>query len=187
MNNTINVEVREREAFQTNETAYICGNSDFVINFVFDSEWDEINAKTARFICNGETIDVVFKGNECTVPTFSNAFGFRVGIYAGNLQTTIPAYVEAKKAVLCESGFPSPPPEDVYNQIMELLNRVSGAKPATDKALGTVIVGDNLQITEAGVLSAVTINKAEQGNTKPITSAAVYEQLGNIEALLAAL
>ena len=40
---------------------------------------------------------------------------------------------------------------------------------------------------ENGTLGVNTANEAQQDNTRPITSAAVYAQLGGIEALLAAL
>lgn len=48
-------------------------------------------------------------------------------------------------------------------------------------------VGDNLTISEDGVLSVRTTNEAEADNTLPITSAGVHTQLGNVEILLAAL
>lgn len=56
--------------------------------------------------------------------------------------------------------------------------------PATDESLGGIIVGDNLKITKEGVLSIDTADNAESDNTRPITSAAVYTQIGNIEVLL---
>lgn len=56
--------------------------------------------------------------------------------------------------------------------------------PATDESLGGIIVGDNLKITKEGVLSVDTADNAESDNTRPITSAAVHTQLGNIEVLL---
>ena len=56
--------------------------------------------------------------------------------------------------------------------------------PATEKSLGGIIVGENLKITQKGVLSVDTADNAEQDNTRPITSAAVYTQIGNIEVLL---
>ena len=52
---------------------------------------------------------------------------------------------------------------------------------------GIIKVGDGLLISEAGVLSVDTTDTAEEDNTKPMTSAGVYTQIGNIEALLAAL
>ena len=55
-----------------------------------------------------------------------------------------------------------------------------------DKA-GIIKGGENLAISEDGVLSLVTADTAEQDNTKPMTSAGVYTLAGNIEVLLAAL
>ena len=57
-------------------------------------------------------------------------------------------------------------------------------RPATPLTLGGVIVGEDLQITQSGVLSVIKADKAEQDNTRPITSAAVYMEIGNIDALL---
>lgn len=56
---------------------------------------------------------------------------------------------------------------------------------ATTTTLGGVIVGDNLTVSPEGRLSVQTVNAVKQDNTKPITSAAVYTEVGNINALLA--
>ena len=45
-------------------------------------------------------------------------------------------------------------------------------------------IGPGLKV-EDGVLSVDTANAVEEDNTKPVTSAAVYTELGNVEALLA--
>ena len=58
---------------------------------------------------------------------------------------------------------------------------------ATENKLGAVIIGENLSITAEGVVSVQTANDAEQDNTRPITSAAVYTEIGNINALLATI
>lgn len=57
-------------------------------------------------------------------------------------------------------------------------------RPATPTTLGGIIVGEDLQITSTGLLSVVKANAVEQDNTHPITSAAVYTEIGNINALL---
>lgn len=54
---------------------------------------------------------------------------------------------------------------------------------ATNQEAGVIKVGENLKIDE-GVLSVETTNDAEQDNTKPMTSAGVYVELGNINILL---
>lgn len=64
----------------------------------------------------------------------------------------------------------------------------SGAYPiASSDALGVIKVGNNLTITEDGVLSVDTIGVIEEDNTKPVTSGAVYMEIGNIEVLLGAI
>ena len=57
-------------------------------------------------------------------------------------------------------------------------------RPATTSSLGGIIVGEDLEITQQGVLSVTKANAVEQDNTHPITSAAVYTEVGNINALL---
>ena len=60
-------------------------------------------------------------------------------------------------------------------------------RPATTSLLGGIIVGDDLSITPQGRLSVIKANRAEQDNTHPITSAAVYTEIGNIDALLSTI
>ena len=136
MNKTINIAIRKKVANQTNKTLYICGNSDFVVNFEFDAEWDEFSVKTARFIHSAGYTDVVFEGNLCAVPVISNTHNIKVGVFAGNLRTTTPAHVSAKKSILCDSGSPAPPSADVYNQIMDIQNKL--VKRVDDLAAGVI-------------------------------------------------
>ena len=118
----IEISVQNRVAWQTNSVDYICGNGDFAIGFVFDSEWDKYESKTARFIYNGEHADIVFTGTECKIPKILGAKRMEVGVYAGDLYTTTPALVQCRKSILCDSGTPVDPTQDVYEQIMEQLN-----------------------------------------------------------------
>lgn len=55
---------------------------------------------------------------------------------------------------------------------------------ASDTVAGVVRVGENLRIGADGVLSVDTANAVEQDNTRPVTAAAVYTEVGNINALL---
>lgn len=58
---------------------------------------------------------------------------------------------------------------------------------ATTDTLGGIIVGSDLLITEEGVLSIDKANSMYEDNTKPITAAAVYTEIGNINAALATI
>ena len=102
----ITVAVQNKIAKQTNNVVYVCGNSDYAIKFTFDEEWNGLETKTARFIWNGQFEEVVFSGDTCPVPVISNTYSFEVGVYAGNLRTTTPAYVSAKKSILCGDNSP---------------------------------------------------------------------------------
>lgn len=121
----INITVRNKVAVNPAQDRYICGNSDFVVHFDFDSEWDAFETKTARFIKeDGTYVDQIFSGNDCPVPVISDTYKIMVGVFAGNLSTTTAAYVPCKKSILCGGGVPAAPAEDVYNQIMARLDSV---------------------------------------------------------------
>lgn len=56
--------------------------------------------------------------------------------------------------------------------------------PATTSTLGGIIVGSDLLVTAQGVLSVDKATSVEEDNTRPITAAAVFTEVGNIDALL---
>ena len=58
---------------------------------------------------------------------------------------------------------------------------------ASEDILGGIKVGKNLKIDENGILSVDITDKVSEDNTKPVTSGAVYTEVGNIESLLKAL
>lgn len=117
------VTIRDKIADYKGKVSYVCGNSDFVICFDMDEEWAAHETKTARFVKEDGTYkDQVFTGNICPVPVISNTWGIMVGVFAGNLHTTTSAYIPAKKSILCASGMPSAPSDDVYAQIMQKID-----------------------------------------------------------------
>ncbi len=142
MSHIINVSVKNHVAKQTDKTVYVCGNDDFVINFDFDSEWDQYDVKTARFTYGGNYVDVVFTGNTCAVPIITNVWRFKVGVFAGDLSTTTPVLISASKSILCETGTPAAPTDDVYNQIIEVVNEAATASNEAKAAAEAVTPDD---------------------------------------------
>lgn len=75
--------------------------------------------------------------------------------------------------------------------LLKMAAHAGGSAPflpiASETILGGIKVGDSLKIDENGALSVDTAAAVEQDNTRPVTSAAVHMELGNIEVLLAAL
>lgn len=131
----INVTVRDKIASAVGDIVYICGNSDYIINFDFDAEWDDYDVKTARFVHDCSYIDVVFTGNQCAMPVIHKAYGIYVGVYAGDLRTTTPAHIPSAASILSAEGTPAAPPDDVYAQITALCNEaVAEAKSVREDA-----------------------------------------------------
>lgn len=102
-----------------------------------------------------------------------------------------------------EPALPTPsetaPPEPEKGWVDKVLEAGTSAKEAAERAeeaakkaesavpAGSLSIGDGLKWAADGKLTVDTADKVEQDNTKPVTSAAVHTELGNIEALLAAL
>ena len=130
----INIKIRNKVA-KGEYAVIVCDNSDYTAVFDFDAEWDEYTTKTARFVYCGTYTDVVFTGNSCPIPEIHDTRSLTVGVYAGDLHTTTPAYISCVPSILFGNGVPADPTPDVYAQIMELLNKESGIwYPAVDDA-----------------------------------------------------
>lgn len=101
---TLHIAVVDKIAtYQQRDGEIVCGNNDYVIEFAFDSEWDGYTEKVARFIINDHYENVNFTGNTCPVPIITNTTIISVGVYAGNLSTTTPAFIKCKKSILCQN------------------------------------------------------------------------------------
>ena len=182
MERVIHVSVKDKIAVAETDVLYICGNSDFAIQFEFDAEWEAFPEKTARFIYANQYRDILFRGSLCPIPVISGALAISVGVFAGDLHTTTPAVITARRSILCNSGSPADPSDEVYNQLMEELNRIYDAIVAA----GGFTTDETLKL-EDGVLSVNTTNEVATDNTQPITSAGVATTVGNIEILLATI
>lgn len=121
----------------------VCGNSDYTIDFLFDSEWIASAAKTARFVYvqDGEVkyTDVVFTGTTVDVPVLSNTKEVLIGVYEGDLHTTAPVRIPCKKSIRCGTGAPEDPTPSQYDQIIELLNAGGGPGATLDEIVEAVL------------------------------------------------
>ena len=140
MSQTIVIEIVDKIATCLTKKAVVCGNSNYVVDFVFDEEWEKHKVKTAVFVVNGTSIKTVFEGNVCEFPAVQNTTVVKVGVFAGaidddTLSTSTPALVKCKPCVTDGETLPAPPSDDVYNQIVGLCNEaVSTAKSVEERA-----------------------------------------------------
>lgn len=130
MDKNIKIHIKDRVAVAEGDPVIICGNKDYTVTFTFDEEWGQAFAKTARF--NFRTfdgpnhIDQPFTGDTVKVPELSNVCEVEVGVFVGDLNTTTGAPIRCKPCIRCGSGAPKDPTPDVYDEIMELINKGGG-------------------------------------------------------------
>lgn len=108
----------------------VCGNSDYTVQFTFDSEWNGYAAKTARFnfVQNGVRLyyDVLFEGSSCTVPVLNDVYEVEIGVYAGDIHTSTPVRVPCVRSATDGAAQHPDPPPDVYEQLMDYLENLGG-------------------------------------------------------------
>ena len=115
----IHIAVENGVASQRDTAVYICGSGDFTAVFAFEAGWPVEDLKTARFQTESTYQDVLFRGNACPVPVFTNARKLEVGVYCGNLRTTTPARIAIREGIRSTWGPPEDPVPSLYDQILE--------------------------------------------------------------------
>lgn len=111
----------------------VCNNSDYMVVWDLDEDWNQA-AKTMRCTWpDGTYQDVVFTGTEAALPPCPAPGRVRIGLYAGNIHTTRPAEMVAFPSILSDGGTPAAPGDDVYAQLLALLeeDKVKGEKGDT--------------------------------------------------------
>jgi hypothetical protein len=182
------------------------------VEFVFSDDWDRLT-KTAVFSAGRTTVDVLesaWDGNKVMVPheILADAGPIaRVGVYGANADGLILPTVWVTLGKVMPAAEPSGDPgadptlpiwAQLQNQIGDLKDLKTYSKDNLVAAInearnsggtgGGYTIGDGLKLDAAtNTLSVDTAEAVEKDNTKPVTSAAVYTEVGNINALLATI
>ena len=119
----INVSVSGNVARAEPGAFIVCGYNEYYIKFDFDFDYSKYDFITARFIWNGHSEDRVFIGDECEVPEINDTNDLYIGILANDKPiTSTLAHVWCKRSATDKHGKIPDPREDVYTQIIKLLN-----------------------------------------------------------------
>ena len=183
------------------------------VQFVFSTEWDGLT-KTAVFSAGRTTVDVLesaWDGNKVVVPheILADAGPIaRVGVYGANADGLILPTVWVTLGKVMPAAEPSGDPgadptlpiwAQLQSQIGDLddlqthnkgnlVDAINEARSSGGSGGGGYTIGDGLKLDAAtNTLSVDTAAAVEKDNTKPVTSAAVYTEVGNINALLATI
>lgn len=183
------------------------------VEFAFSDDWDGLT-KTAVFSAGRTTVDVLesaWDGNKVVVPheILADAGPIaRVGVYGANADGLILPTVWVTLGKVMPAAEPSGDPgadptlpiwAQLQNQIGDLddlktynkgnlVDAINEARSSGGSGGGGYTIGDGLKLDAAtNTLSVDTAEAVEKDNTKPVTSAAVYTEVGNINALLATI
>lgn len=127
---TIHINVKNRVATANGDSRIINGNSDYNIEFDFDSEWSDLNNKIGIFAYNDAAAHkwayqtVLFSGNTCTVPILRDIHCVYVGVTAGNVRVTTPAKVQCRLSISDYADTEEPPSADIWGQILAKLDEL---------------------------------------------------------------
>ena len=140
----VKVTVRDKIA-KGDGTRIVCGNSDYIVRFDLDSEWEQFDVRTMLVVNAGGTFqEVVFKGDEAPLPVINNQLGIRIGLYAGDLHTTTAASFDCDKSARCGIGEHEKPSDDVYLQLLKLIESGGGSDGTGKDGVGI----DDIRIEE---------------------------------------
>lgn len=137
----LNISINNKVAtFHKRGGGVVCRNTDYVIAFTFDSEWEGYENKTARFIWGGRYQDVPIEGTTCVMPEVYRTESVKVGVYAGDLSTTTPAVIPCQASVLCEAD--EPHDEEARPNINEAKEAAEKATQAAEAAAEAAAAAD---------------------------------------------
>lgn len=183
------------------------------VQFVFSPEWDGLT-KTAVFSNGKATVDVLeanWDGDTVPVPHEVLAVPgrhARVGVYGADESGVVLPTVWVSLGKVQPGADPSgdetaDPSLPVWAQLQKqigdlddlktynkgnLVDAINEARSSGGSVGGGYTIGDGLKLDAAtNTLSVDTAEAVEKDNTKPVTSAAVYTEVGNINALLATI
>lgn len=128
---TINVTVRNRIATAQRWQCIICGNSDYIVDFDLDDEWNDMPNKVAVFVTNTRGNirheRVLFDGSTCGIPVLRGVNIVDIGIEAGDIRTTTPAHVKCEACIADNAGLPQEPENNIYGQILAMTTDIAQA------------------------------------------------------------
>ena len=183
------------------------------VQFVFSPDWDGLT-KTAVFSNGKTTVDVLaanWDGDTVPVPHEVLAVPgrhARVGVYGADESGVALPTVWVSLGKIQPGADPSgdasaDPSLPVWAQLQKqigdlddlktynkgnLVDAINEARNSGGGSGGGYTIGDGLKLDAAtNTLSVDTAAAVEKDNTKPVTSAAVYTEVGNINALLATI
>lgn len=120
----------------------ISSNSDYVLQFTFDSEWDASPVKTARVIFDEQCVDLAFSGSSVALPKIPACTSLAVGVFSDSLATTAAELGCIVSVADSDCTVLDPLEETQYTQLFALLNAM-----ANKQVSALSLAADTLTVT----------------------------------------
>ena len=176
------------------------------VSIEFSADWEGLS-RVAVFASSTTQISIALDStNQCFIPwecLVTPNLNLRIGVYGMQGTTIVLPTIWASLGVIrpgvTTGAEPSPPTPDAYQKVLAEIGNLEDLTTADKSSLVAAInevhetgggsgmnyrIGHGLKVTGDNTLEVDTAEEAEQDNTLPITSAAVYTTVGNIEILL---
>lgn len=176
------------------------------VSIEFSADWEGLS-RVAVFASSTTQISIALDStNQCMIPwecLVAPNLNLRVGVYGMQGTTIVLPTIWASLGVIrpgvTTGAEPSPPTPDAYQKVLAEIGNLADLATENKSSLVAAInevhdtgggggmnyrIGHGLKVTGVNTLEVDTAEEAEQDNTLPITSAAVYTTVGNIEILL---
>ena len=176
------------------------------VSIEFSADWEGLS-RVAVFASSTTQISIALDStNQCFIPwecLVAPNLNLRVGVYGMQDTTIVLPTIWASLGVIrpgvTTGAEPSPPTPDASQKVLAEIGNLEDLTTADKSSLVAAInevhetgggggmnyrIGHGLKVTGGNTLEVDTAEEAEQDNTLPITSAAVYTTVGNIEILL---
>lgn len=176
------------------------------VSIEFSADWEGLS-RVAVFASSTTQISIALDStNQCFIPwecLVTPNLNLRIGVYGMQGTTIVLPTIWASLGVIrpgvTTGAEPSPPTPDAYQKVLAEIGNLEDLTTADKSSLVAAInevhetgggggmnyrIGHGLRVTGGNTLEVDTAEEAEQDNTLPITSAAVYTTVGNIEILL---
>ena len=118
----------EKRIIKVEKDLIVGDNADYVAHFAFDKEWDGVT-KTARFIQNGNYVDVLLEDDKCNIPVEVLKRGYvSVGVYSVTMTTSQVDFV-VKESIKEKQGNVAEPTPNVYEHLTGKLDEIQAKLP----------------------------------------------------------
>lgn len=186
MSKILHVSVTDKIAtYLSRQGDIVCGNRDYKIQFIFDSEWDSLTNKVARFTWNEHFEDVeIDANNQADVPFITRATSLKVGVCSGDISTTTAAFIKCRYSIRCEDATPTVENDKRYENLAK--EHADRAEKAADTAVAdarTAVQDIVNELADFSIVQTTGDSEVDVMSQKAVTEALATNKQATVDSI----